>query len=81
MSQSLGCNVIQTVLKDEIVEMPDMLVFHSEMTQLIARNMSAPYISVKASNIHFRFMSILQTPNLRFDAMECHFVFSRSPPR
>jgi hypothetical protein len=36
------------------------------MTQLIARNMSAPYISIKASNIHFRFMEPLQTPNLRF---------------
>jgi hypothetical protein len=57
-------------MKAEIVEMSDMLVFHSEMTQLIARNMSAPYISIKASNIHFRFMATLQTPNIRFDAME-----------
>jgi hypothetical protein len=70
MSQSLGCNVIPTILKAEIVEMSDMLVFHSELTQLITRNMSEPYISVKASNIHFRFMAVVQTPNLRFDAME-----------
>jgi hypothetical protein len=50
--------------------MPDLLVSYSELTQRIARNMSAPYISVKASNIHFRFMTIVQAPNLRFDAME-----------
>jgi hypothetical protein len=47
-----------------------MLVFLSEMKQLIARNMSAPFNSIKASNIHFCVMTIVQTPNLRFDAME-----------
>jgi len=51
-----------------------MLVFLSELKQLIVRNMSATYISVKASNIHFRVMTIVQTPNLRFDAKEWHFV-------
>jgi hypothetical protein len=70
MYQSLGCNVKPTILQVEVEEMFDMLVFHSELTQLIARNMSARYISVKSSNINFRIMVIVLTPNLRFDAME-----------
>ena len=43
MPRSLGCNVIQTILKAERVEMFDMLVFYKKLTQLIARNMSTFY--------------------------------------
>jgi hypothetical protein len=54
----------------QIVEISDVLVFYSELTQLIALNMSVPFIAFKESILQLLLTLTVQIPNLMSDAME-----------